>query len=99
MITLPAPGRLPFVVVLSQEHLSGVARGGAQGARAPPFALVGVCREWQGSAGSDCVALLPADKIVGTAVLCVCECGRQKQPHPLMYAHAHKQQAQQRKNF
>ena len=32
---------------------------GAQGAQAPPFALVRVCREWQWSAGSDCVALLP----------------------------------------
>ena len=25
----------------------------------PPFVLVGVYREWQWSAGSDCVALLP----------------------------------------
>ena len=28
-------------------------------ARVPPFALVGIYHEWQVSAGSDCVALLP----------------------------------------
>ena len=80
---------------------SGVARGGSGGS-GPPLCAVGVCRERQWSAGSDCVALLPCrqDRWYSyPAVLCVCECGRQKRPHPFIYAHAHKRQAQQRKNF
>ena len=65
------PPPLPSSTIATQTQWR--SQGWAQGARAPPFALVGVYHEWQGPAGNNCIGLLPGglDRC-GTAMLLRC---------------------------
>ena len=64
------------------HETSGVARGGLRGLEHPPFALVEVYREWQGSAGFDCVALLPGQQDRSVRLSCGASRVRVRQTAP-----------------